>query len=144
MLINFKNAKITDEKLRDEIFILKSVIKKNEGEIASLKSKCSEAAKTIKVQGKNIHNLENKNENLITQVTKLKETKNDAKKENVNLANEIKVLKTKTTKVMQSKGTQADPLSLLCSCFNRLLDNNNTTTVLSSTKSISTQTCPPP
>ena len=143
MLINFKNAKITDEKLRDEIFILKSVIKKSEGEITSLKSKYSEAAKTIKVQGKNIHNLENKNENLISQVTKLKEIKNDAKKENVNLANEIKVLKTKTTKVMQSKGTQADPQSSLCSCFNHLLDNNNATTVSSST-SISTQTCLPP
>ena len=44
MLINFKKAKIADEKLKDEILILKSVIKKSEGEIASLKSKCSEAA----------------------------------------------------------------------------------------------------
>ena len=144
MLINFKKARINDEKLRDEILILKSVIKKSEGEIASLKVKCSEAAKTIKIQGKNNHNLENKNENLISQVTKLKEIKNDAKKENVNLANEIKVLKTKTRKGVQSKETQADLLSSSCSCFNhRLLDNNNTTTVSSSTRAISIQTCLP-
>ena len=55
ILINFKKAKSSEEKLRDEIFILKSVIKKSEGEIAYLKLKCSEAAKTIKVQ--NIHKI---------------------------------------------------------------------------------------
>ena len=47
-------------------------------------------------------------------------------------------------KPVQSEGTQADPPSSSCSCFNRLPDNNNTTTVLSSTKSISTQTYLPP
>ena len=92
MLCHAKNAKISDEKSKDEISILRSVVKKNEDMISSLKSKSSESAKSIKAYEKDIHNLHKKNENLNEQVANLKASNNEIKREK---AKEIKALKTK-------------------------------------------------
>ena len=143
LLLHSKNAKISDEKSREEISMLKAVLKKNEDVISSLKSKSSEAAKSKKFQEQNIHDLRNKNESLIEQVTNLKASKNELKKEKNNLALEVKALKTRMQKISKSESTETSSTPSSGSCLNVLLNNNNPATSVVTTMSVSmsTQTC---
>ena len=141
MLCHAKNAKISDEKSKDEISILRSVVKKNEDMISSLKSKSSESAKSIKAYEKDIHNLHKKNENLNEQVANLKASNNEIKREK---AKEIKALKTKMQIASKSKSTQTLSTLPSCSCQGLnvlLLNNNNPVTPSVVSTSTSTQTC---
>ena len=123
ILKHFKEAKIKEEKLVDEISELKS-------EISSLKSKNIDAAKTIKAHEKSNNNLEKKNKHLVEQ-------KNDIRSENLKLTNEMKALKKKISLRVESKtvATQTEARQLQCLC----LDNNNSIATLS-VLSTSTQT----
>ena len=75
-----KNKAVMEAKL-DEIKVLKSTISKNNVIFSNKTKELVEANKTIKLNDKSIHNLEQKNLNQKDTIIRLKENLNDTKKE---------------------------------------------------------------
>ena len=81
LLDQLQKAKHSFNEKNEEIKVLKSVIKKNGDEIAKNKSESKEFSKLVRSKEKEIHNLENKAENLAYTLQNLKDKNNMLKNE---------------------------------------------------------------